>query len=256
MKNIKVAIVGVGNCCSSLIQGIRYYQMESRDSIGLLHRDIGEQRLRDLLECSSDVVWETDANGVVNLFVGQHANEFEVLGRRGRTLHEPDEAGVNMVTMIDRRLPFRNMLVTIRARSGEQRVLRTSGKPTFDSAGNFLGFRGAGTDVTDSQRQKQIDEEQRKAEALGRLASGMAHEINNLLQPVIIYAALYPILPFTSYRSGFFIALFIFGVGVLPTHIRNFNQFKLPTVTATFDLFWNLLTLLLVIGSITYLYHY
>lgn len=77
-----------------------------------------------------------------------------------------------------------------------------------------------------------------------------------VLLPVIIYAALYPILPFTSYRAGFFIALFIFGVGVLPTHIRNFNQFKLPTVTATFDLFWNLLTLLLVIGSITYLYHY
>ena len=48
MKNIKVAIVGVGNCCSSLIQGIRYYQMESRDSIGLLHRDIGGYKPYDI----------------------------------------------------------------------------------------------------------------------------------------------------------------------------------------------------------------
>jgi hypothetical protein len=77
-----------------------------------------------------------------------------------------------------------------------------------------------------------------------------------VMLPCIVYAALYPVLPFTSYRSGFFIALFIFGVGVLPTHIRNQNQYKLPNVMASFDLCWNLLTLLLVIGSITYTYHY
>jgi hypothetical protein len=77
-----------------------------------------------------------------------------------------------------------------------------------------------------------------------------------VMLPCVVYAALYPVLPFTSYRSGFFIALFIFGVGVLPAHIRSQNQYKLPSVITTFDLFWNLLTLLLVIGSITYVYHY
>ena len=77
-----------------------------------------------------------------------------------------------------------------------------------------------------------------------------------VMLPCIVYAALYPVLPFTSYRSGFFIALFIFGVGVLPAHIRSQNQYKLPSVITTFELFWNLLTLLLVIGSITYIYHY
>lgn len=77
-----------------------------------------------------------------------------------------------------------------------------------------------------------------------------------VMLPCVVYAALYPVLPFTSYRSGFFIALFVFGVGVLPTHIRNQNQHHLPAVIATFDLFWNLLTLLLVIGSITYVYRY
>jgi hypothetical protein len=77
-----------------------------------------------------------------------------------------------------------------------------------------------------------------------------------VMLPSVVYAALYPVLPFTSYRSGFFIALFVFGVGVLPAHIRNYNQYKLPNVMASFDLFWNLLTLLVVIGSITYMYHY
>jgi|WetSurMetagenome_2_1015567.scaffolds.fasta_scaffold380268_2 hypothetical protein len=77
-----------------------------------------------------------------------------------------------------------------------------------------------------------------------------------VMLPCVVYAALYPVLPFTSFRSGFFIALFVFGVGVLPTHIRNQHQHRLPTLITAFDLFWNLLTLLAVIGSITYLYHY
>ncbi len=77
-----------------------------------------------------------------------------------------------------------------------------------------------------------------------------------VMLPCIVYAALYPVLPFTSYRSGFFIALFVFGAGVLPAHIRSQNQYRLPNVIFTFDLCWNLLTLLLVIGSITYVYHY
>ncbi|MCH8046053.1 MAG: inositol-3-phosphate synthase [Planctomycetes bacterium] len=42
MHKIKVAIVGVGNCASSLIQGIHYYQdKDPQDAIGLMHWDIG-----------------------------------------------------------------------------------------------------------------------------------------------------------------------------------------------------------------------
>lgn len=43
MKNIKVAIVGLGNCASSLIQGIHYYRNASaEESVGLMHWKIGE----------------------------------------------------------------------------------------------------------------------------------------------------------------------------------------------------------------------
>ncbi|MDD3246692.1 MAG: inositol-3-phosphate synthase [Methanosarcina sp.] len=41
MKKIKIAIAGIGNCASSLIQGIEYYKAEDKDPIGLMHRDIG-----------------------------------------------------------------------------------------------------------------------------------------------------------------------------------------------------------------------
>jgi len=42
MNKIKIAIVGVGNCASSLIQGIHYYQKKTaQDAIGLMHWEIG-----------------------------------------------------------------------------------------------------------------------------------------------------------------------------------------------------------------------
>jgi myo-inositol-1-phosphate synthase len=42
MSRIKIGIVGVGNCASSLIQGINYYRdTGSEDAIGLMHWEIG-----------------------------------------------------------------------------------------------------------------------------------------------------------------------------------------------------------------------
>jgi len=41
-ERIRVAIAGVGNCASSLLQGIAYYgRPESRDGVGLMHVDMG-----------------------------------------------------------------------------------------------------------------------------------------------------------------------------------------------------------------------
>ena len=42
MEKIKVAIIGIGNCASSLIQGIHYYEDKNpEEAIGLMHWDIG-----------------------------------------------------------------------------------------------------------------------------------------------------------------------------------------------------------------------
>jgi myo-inositol-1-phosphate synthase len=41
MAEIRVALVGVGNCASSLVQGVTYYRDPDKASIGLMHRDIG-----------------------------------------------------------------------------------------------------------------------------------------------------------------------------------------------------------------------
>ena len=48
-KKIRIAIVGVGNCASSLVQGIHYYRdRTAEDAIGLMHWKIGEYRPGDI----------------------------------------------------------------------------------------------------------------------------------------------------------------------------------------------------------------
>jgi myo-inositol-1-phosphate synthase len=50
MGKIKVAIAGVGNCASSLVQGVEYYRRHDRDKQipGLMHNDIAGYRVKDL----------------------------------------------------------------------------------------------------------------------------------------------------------------------------------------------------------------
>ena len=49
MKTIKIAIIGVGNCASSLIQGLQYYRDKSPEqSTGLLHWQIGGYRAENI----------------------------------------------------------------------------------------------------------------------------------------------------------------------------------------------------------------
>lgn len=48
MTKIKIAIAGIGNCASSLIQGIEYYKAENKEAIGLMHWDLGGYKPKDI----------------------------------------------------------------------------------------------------------------------------------------------------------------------------------------------------------------
>ncbi len=49
MKKIKMAVAGLGNCASSLIQGIEYYKhVDEKDCVGLMHYEIDGYRAGDI----------------------------------------------------------------------------------------------------------------------------------------------------------------------------------------------------------------
>ncbi len=49
-NKIRVAIIGVGNCASSLVQGVNFYESASEDDFipGLMHVDLGGYHPRDI----------------------------------------------------------------------------------------------------------------------------------------------------------------------------------------------------------------
>jgi myo-inositol-1-phosphate synthase len=62
MGDIRVAIVGVGNCASSLVQGVSHYQNGgSNDQIGLMHWDLGGYRPKDIRFVAA---WDIDKRKV------------------------------------------------------------------------------------------------------------------------------------------------------------------------------------------------
>ena len=90
-SEIKIAIAGVGNCASSLVQGLEYYRHhDSSEAAGLIHPELGGYRIEDV-----DVV-----------------AAFDVDRRKvGRPLHEAVFANPNCTTVFQRELPETSVTV-------------------------------------------------------------------------------------------------------------------------------------------------
>jgi myo-inositol-1-phosphate synthase len=61
MKSIRIALVGVGNCASSLVQGLEHYRDGTNDMIGLMHWDLGGYRPSDIQVVAA---WDVDRRKV------------------------------------------------------------------------------------------------------------------------------------------------------------------------------------------------
>jgi myo-inositol-1-phosphate synthase len=58
---INIAIVGVGNCASSLVQGLEHYRAGANDTIGLMHAELGGYRPSDIRVVAA---WDIDRRKV------------------------------------------------------------------------------------------------------------------------------------------------------------------------------------------------
>ena len=75
--------------------------------------------------------------------------------------------------------------VTITRRDGERRVIAWTAHSRMDPDGNVLETIGYGRDITAEHVYQARQQQQDKLRALGEMAGGMAHEINNALQPIL-----------------------------------------------------------------------
>ena len=123
-------------------------------------RRSSEDRFRNLVETSSDWVWEIDENGIYTYASPQVHNILgyrpeEVLGKTPFDLMPVDEAervAAVFAPIADAHDPFDCLENTNQHKDGQLVVLESSGLPVFDSSGNFSGYRGIDRDITERIR--------------------------------------------------------------------------------------------------------
>ncbi len=159
-------------------------------------RELAEKEAlyRDIAECASDWFWETDDAGriisVSKALTDQAAMEpSAVEGRRWIDLFDERKVDGSRIDVLSSALAegrqFRDLVFPLRRHDGQPMWVRLSGNPRRLDDGTLIGHRGSGTDVTQLHEANRKLEARQRLEVLGEISGAIAHEINNLLHPMI-----------------------------------------------------------------------
>jgi PAS domain S-box-containing protein len=121
-----------------------------------------EARFRDYAESASDWYWETDPDHKFTRLTEDErrlARGFATVSRIGvarwefatDVQSEPEKWELHR-SMLEARQPFRDFVYRATHSDGSVVYNKISGKPVFDSNGEFHGYRGTGSDVTELMR--------------------------------------------------------------------------------------------------------
>jgi PAS domain S-box-containing protein len=156
-----------------------------------------ETKLRDYAETASDWFWEIGPDYRFTLLTENafgsrsadrigtacwdHALDLETEPEKWRLVREA----------LNSRKPFRDLVYSSMGGNGSPMYVKASGKPVFESNGEFRGYRGTGIDVTATIRAQEEHERLRRLESdlahmnrlsvMGELTASLAHEIS---QPI------------------------------------------------------------------------
>jgi PAS domain S-box-containing protein len=174
----------------------------------IIERNKAEKRFQQVAEAAEEWIWETDNDGlytyssaVVEKILGYRPDE--IVGKKyfyDLFLSEDRESLKKQVFEIFAAgRTIRNLINRNTHKDGHVVWLDTSGSPIMDEKGRIVGYRGVDTDVTERKkaedelkaayiRLKEIQEQLIQAEklnAVGQLASGVAHEVRNPLAIIL-----------------------------------------------------------------------
>jgi len=152
-----------------------------------------------------DWIWEVDDKGIYTYCSEKVKNVLgynteEIMGKTPFDFMSPEEVGkIRMVfaEIINKRGHISDLENWNITKEGKRVCLLTNGVPIFDNEGELKGYRGVDRDITD---RKMLEDEKEKLQnnmlqsekmaAVGKLASGVAHEINNPLTVILGYTQL------------------------------------------------------------------
>ncbi|RDC60146.1 Signaling protein YkoW [Alteripontixanthobacter maritimus] len=148
---------------------------EARERI----RNRAEDILRDYEETGQGWFWESDRRGRITYLttgvaqtIGQEKSA--LIGRPFGELFDLGdinrESERTLTFQLSARSAFKELAVRA-ASSAEERWWSVSGRPIYDNFGNFVGFRGSGTDLTEKRRSQQNESRLAHFDSLTGLAN-------------------------------------------------------------------------------------
>jgi PAS domain S-box-containing protein len=163
-------------------------ELEAKVRERTLEIEATKQYLENLLENANDVIYTLDAEQrftyVNNKIEVWGYQKEDLLGRpylsllskrhRGRRLKSTLDIGAKQVYEVE--------VVT---KSGEVRMATVSVSPLADPEGRILGVLGIARDITATKKLEQQMLNSEKLASVGKLAAGVAHEVNNPLAGIL-----------------------------------------------------------------------
>jgi PAS domain S-box-containing protein len=214
-----------------------------------------EERYRTILQSMEEGYYELDINGRFTFFNDSLCqilgySRDELMGTDNQKYTDKKNAKIQFQAfnrVYTTGLPSKRFDWVIIRKDGSKRDVEASISLIKDSKGRKIGFRGIIRDITDRKREEKEKEmlltrlqQAKKMEAIGTLAGGVAHDLNNILAGLVSYPDLLlmdlskdsplrkPIL--TMQRSGKKAAAIVQNLltlarrGVIATEVINVNQ--------------------------------
>ncbi len=167
---------------------------------------MGNERMRLIMAATNTGIWESELSRNIHIWSD------ELWGLYGLELHscEPSlENWLNTIIPEDRGAVEQSVIDSVQTGSefnsiwrtrdvhGNVRWMMSKGNPVKDSDGKILLYSGIVLDITERKRveekELQLELHLRKSlrlETIGTLAGGIAHDLNNILTPILGYAEL------------------------------------------------------------------
>lgn len=126
-------------------------------------RDRAEDILNDYEDTGQGWFWETDRRGqlsyvsyTVVTVLGRSLPD-ELLGKPFTDLFDLEASGTEGERTLAFHLSSRSSFqeLAVRAAAAEERWWSVTGRPVYDDFGNFVGYRGSGTDLTEKKRSQE-----------------------------------------------------------------------------------------------------
>jgi len=155
-----------------------------------------EERHRAILKNIQETYFESDLQGHIT-FINEMASKHlgyakeELLGKKSKFLY--DEAGWQKTLEAYKKLyrtgePFKLLEAELISKDGKRGIYELSVDIIRNARGVPTGFRGVSRDITERKRLTERLNRAEKMEALGTMAGGVAHDLNNVLGVLVGYS--------------------------------------------------------------------